>query len=97
MLLAHSDHIISGLTDRENEVVKWTACGKTASEIGLIRGISEPSILFHLKNAKNKLNVINKHQLTARALALGMPLIRHVVLWLHLTLHAASLVRSIVK
>ena len=71
-LIANNDHVISRLTVRESEVVKWTAGGKTAGEISMILSVTEPTILFHLKNAKQKLNVINKHQLTARALALGM-------------------------
>jgi len=50
----------------------WTAGGKNAVEISMILCVTEPTILFHLKNAKYKLNVINKHQLTARALAYGM-------------------------
>lgn len=72
LLIASKDNVILRLTDRESEVVKWTACGKTACEISMILSVTEPTILFHLKNAKTKLNVINKHQLTARALALGM-------------------------
>jgi len=71
-LIASNDNVISHLTDRESEVLKWTACGKTACEISMILSVTEPTILLHLKNAKNKLNVIDKHQLTARARAVGM-------------------------
>lgn len=60
------------LTKRETEVVQWTACGKTADETSQILSISTTTVLFHLNNAKHKLDVINKHQLTARALALGL-------------------------
>lgn len=71
-LLAEARAPMPALTGRESEVVKWTASGKTAVEIGMILDISETTTLFHLKNAKRKLNVVNKHQLTARALALGL-------------------------
>lgn len=71
-LVANQLFPLHALTKRETEVVQWTACGKTADEISQILGISVTTVLYHLNNAKHKLDVINKHQLTARALALGL-------------------------
>lgn len=71
-LVSNSLLPVYALTKRETEVVKWTAWGKTADETSQILCISVTTVLFHLNNAKRKLNVINKHQLTARALALDL-------------------------
>lgn len=71
--LTIQNHLLElNLTKREAEVVKWAAIGKTAYETGRILAISETTVLFHLNNAKRKFGVINKHQLTARALAIGV-------------------------
>jgi len=60
------------LTRREREVVQWTAAGRTALQISGILGISLATVLYHLSNAKRKLAVANKYQLTARATALEL-------------------------
>ncbi len=60
-----------GLTTRERECLLWTAEGKTAWEIGNILGISERTVVFHLKNVTEKLNVTNRAQAVARAVACG--------------------------
>lgn len=59
-------------TPREKEVLRWTAEGKTAYEIGQILVISENTVLFHLKNVVNKLGASNKMQAAVKATALGM-------------------------
>lgn len=48
------------LTERETEVLRWTADGKTAAEIALILRVSASTVNFHLKNAMQKLSVPNK-------------------------------------
>ncbi|MBI3778527.1 MAG: LuxR family transcriptional regulator [Gammaproteobacteria bacterium] len=60
------------LTDRERECLLWTAEGKTAWEISQILKISERTIVFHLQNAADKLNVVNRQQAVARAVSLGI-------------------------
>lgn len=58
------------LTLREREVLRWTAAGKTADEVGTILGISERTVTFHITSSLVKLNVVNKTQAVAKALLL---------------------------
>ncbi|TAK90200.1 MAG: LuxR family transcriptional regulator [Burkholderiaceae bacterium] len=60
------------LTPRELECLKWAMLGKTAWETGRILSISERTVVFHLENAKNKLDVHTTRQAIARALSLGL-------------------------
>lgn len=58
------------LTMREREVLRWTAAGKTADEVGTILGISERTVTFHISGSLVKLDVVNKTQAVAKALLL---------------------------
>ena len=60
------------LTAREREVLRWTAAGKTATEVGAILGISERTITFHISSSLAKLNAVNKTQAVAKALMLNL-------------------------
>ena len=60
------------LTAREVEVLKWTADGKTAADIGDILSISIPTVNFHIKNAVLKLKVANKTAAVVQALMRGL-------------------------
>ncbi len=60
------------LTTRERECLLWTAEGKTSWEIGQILGISERTVIFHLQNAGDKLNVSNRRHAVARAISMGL-------------------------
>lgn len=59
------------LSNREVEALRWTADGKTASEIASILELSEHTVGFHLKNASSKLGCPNKTAAVARAAILG--------------------------
>jgi LuxR family transcriptional regulator len=48
------------LTEREVEVLRWAADGKTASESAQILSISERTVIFHIDNALRKLGAVNK-------------------------------------
>ncbi len=48
------------LTEREIEVLRWAADGKTASESAEILAISERTVIFHIDNALRKLGAANK-------------------------------------
>jgi len=54
---------------RECECLQWTANGKTAWEISKILNLSESTVAFHLKNAINKMEVANRPQAVAKAVA----------------------------
>lgn len=60
------------LTQRETEVLKWTADGKTAEDIGEILKISPNTVNFHIKNAMLKLNCYNKTSAVLSAAMLGL-------------------------
>lgn len=60
------------LTDREQQCLLWTAEGKTTWETSQILRVSERTVVFHLQNAAQKLNVVNRQQAVARAVSLGL-------------------------
>jgi DNA-binding NarL/FixJ family response regulator len=57
------------LTDREREVLTWVGRGKTSSEIAIILGIRERTVNFHCDEAMKRLDVINRTQAVAKAMA----------------------------
>jgi LuxR family quorum-sensing system transcriptional regulator SolR len=60
------------LTEREREVLRWTADGKTSSEVSDILLVSENTVNFHVKNAVAKLQTANKTAAVVRAAMLGL-------------------------
>jgi LuxR family quorum-sensing system transcriptional regulator SolR len=60
------------LSNREVEVLRWTAEGKTSSEISFILNISERTVNFHISNAITKLNAVNKTAAVILAAVLGL-------------------------
>ena len=52
----HSSH----LSPREIEVLKWSAYGKTASDVASILSLSERTVNFHVNSAIKKMGVANK-------------------------------------
>lgn len=64
--------LLTPLTARETEVLKWAADGKTTNEISTILTISVDTVKFHTKNAITKLCAANKTAAVARAAMLGL-------------------------
>jgi DNA-binding CsgD family transcriptional regulator len=60
------------LTQREIEVLKWSADGKTAAEIGDIISISIPTVNFHIRNSIQKMKAANKTAAVVQALMAGL-------------------------
>jgi LuxR family transcriptional regulator, quorum-sensing system regulator SolR len=60
------------MTAREREVLRWTAEGKTAYEIGQILCVSERTVNFHINNVVSKLGASNKIQAAVKAACLGL-------------------------
>jgi LuxR family transcriptional activator of conjugal transfer of Ti plasmids len=60
------------LSPREVACLQWIAKGKTMWDIGEILGISRRTIVFHLENAKRKLNAVTLAQAAAIALRYGL-------------------------
>jgi LuxR family transcriptional regulator, quorum-sensing system regulator BjaR1 len=59
------------LTNREREVLRWTAAGKTAWEISQILGIAESTVTAHVKAAAVKLDTPNRTATVVAALRRG--------------------------
>jgi LuxR family transcriptional activator of conjugal transfer of Ti plasmids len=57
------------LTPREVSCLQWLVLGKTMWDISEILGISRRTVVFHLENAKYKLNAVTLPQAVACALA----------------------------
>lgn len=64
-------HVMS-LTEREKEVLRWSAVGKTIRDISEILCISVDTVRFHTRNVLEKLGVSNRTAAVARAVYLGM-------------------------
>jgi DNA-binding CsgD family transcriptional regulator len=60
------------LSHREVEVLKWTAAGKTAWEVGRILSISDATVNKHLQAAASKWECVSKIQLVANAIRGGL-------------------------
>jgi LuxR family quorum sensing-dependent transcriptional regulator len=59
------------LTEREREVLRWTAAGKTAWDTGGILGIAEDTVNKHIASAMRKLNVYSRAQAVAESIRRG--------------------------
>jgi DNA-binding CsgD family transcriptional regulator len=66
------DPEVPRLTPSEREVLKWTMEGKSSGVVAQILGISKHTVSFHLRNAREKLNVSTKHQAVFKAVSLGL-------------------------
>lgn len=64
--------VSANLTQREIEVLQWTADGKTSSEISEIMHIAERTVNFHINNAGTKLNATNRTATAIKAAMLGL-------------------------
>lgn len=55
------------LSEREVEVLTWSARGKTSDETAAILGLSKRTVDFHMDNARAKLGVANRTQAVVKA------------------------------
>lgn len=60
------------LTERERECLLWSARGKSSWDIGMIIGISEHTVNFHLKNAMAKLEAGSRVVAVVKAIRAGL-------------------------
>ena len=58
-----------GLTRREADVLAWVAQGRSNYAIGVLLGISEPTVKKHLEHIYTKLGVWNRTEAAERARA----------------------------
>lgn len=59
------------LTDREREVLRWTAAGKTAWDTGGILNIATDTVTKHIASAMRKLDVHSRAQAVAESIRRG--------------------------
>lgn len=60
--------IFGQLTEREREVLRWVANGKSAADTGEILSVSERTIKAHLDHSRKKLNATTTTHAVARAI-----------------------------
>lgn len=60
------------LTERESEILRWTAVGKTSWEISEILHITERTVNFHVANSMRKLGVYSRTHAVAKSISLGL-------------------------
>lgn len=73
-----SEHHLASLTpppqlsEREKEVLKWSAEGKTASDVATILSLSTSTVNFHLRNVISKFDACNKTRAIVKATRQGL-------------------------
>ena len=60
------------LTGREVEALSWSARGKSSADIGVLMGVSERTVNFHIDNAIRKLGVATRIQAAVKGALLGL-------------------------
>lgn len=63
---------LPALTPRERDCLAYVADGRTDRQIAELLSISEPTVRFHLNNARQKLGAANRAQAVARFATRGM-------------------------
>ena len=59
------------LSEREREVLQWTAAGKSQQDIGDILTISSRTVEVHLRSARSKLAALTTAQAVGRGISMG--------------------------
>ncbi|WP_130732675.1 autoinducer binding domain-containing protein [Komagataeibacter xylinus] len=67
-----ADVLVPILTPREKECLRWTAKGKSSWETGMIVGVSERTVNFHINNALLKLKCTNRIMGVVKAICAGL-------------------------
>jgi LuxR family transcriptional activator of conjugal transfer of Ti plasmids len=60
------------LTQRERQCLTWASRGKTAADIAVLVGVAPRTVVFHLENARRKLDATSIAQCVAEALRRGL-------------------------
>ncbi len=67
-----SDPVVESLTDREREVLRYLASGKSNKEIAVALDLVEGTVKNHMTNILGKLGVLDRTQAALRARELGL-------------------------
>ncbi|MFJ4348827.1 autoinducer binding domain-containing protein [Pseudomonas sp. NPDC089401] len=60
------------MSEREIEVLKWSAAGKTAADVACILSLSQSTVNFHIRSVISKTNAANKAGAIAIAMMRGL-------------------------
>lgn len=60
------------LTNRETEVLQWSAAGKSSWEIGQIVNCTEAGVNYHFNNIRRKFGVSSRWTAVVKALEQGL-------------------------
>jgi len=60
------------MSEREIEVLKWSAAGKTAADVACILSLSQSTVNFHIRSVITKTNAANKAGAIAIAMMRGL-------------------------
>lgn len=63
---------LPAISARELEVIRWSSEGKTSVEIAIILGLSEHTINSYTTKILQKLHVVNRAQMVAKAIRMGL-------------------------
>ena len=64
--------VVIELSERECEILRWTALGKTSDEVAMILGLTTRTVNFHITRILVKLDSKNKIQAAVKALRLHL-------------------------
>ncbi len=73
--LMHNENVekeVIYLSDREREILKWVAKGKSSWDIGTMLNISEDGVKYHMTNIHKKLKTQNRLAAVVKALHNGL-------------------------
>lgn len=68
------------LTEREKQILMWTAVGEPSARIADELGISERTVLFHIEKAGKKMGVTGRHKIVSSAVGSGALALNQVAL-----------------
>lgn len=68
------------LTEREKQILMWTAAGEPSAAIARELGISERTVLFHIEKAGKKMGVTGRHKIVSQAVGSGALALNQVAL-----------------
>lgn len=71
-ITAAEEHVTSELSDRELEVLRWMAKGKSAGDIGTILAISPDTVKTYIKRLYEKLEVSDRVGAAVKGMRLGL-------------------------
>ncbi len=68
------------LSEREKQILMWTATGATSARIAGELGIAERTVLFHIEKAGKKMGVTGRHKIVSHAVGSGALQLNQVAL-----------------